>query len=124
MAVPEETDWREVEAVEHTTHRPQIPELLTAVMGELVIDILPVLLLYLQALRVSRAHLGPVALGLLDQGQTDHLGQGQVYVLVELEEPEEAVEAVEQDLPLLAEQAEEERSFCTGRSKSLCMVIF
>jgi hypothetical protein len=47
-----------------------------------------------------------------------------VYVLVELEEQEVAVEAVEQGLALLVEKAETVRSSSTGRSETLCLVIF
>jgi hypothetical protein len=42
----------------------------------------------------------------------------------EPEEPEAAAEVELQDLPPLVDKAEEERSFCIGRSETLCLVIF
>lgn len=107
-----------------TTRRPQTPELLTAAPEELVLDSLVGLLPYLGAVQELKAHLELVALELQLLAQTELQVQDQEHVPEEPEEPEEAEAEEPQAFPQLAALAEPVRSFCTGRSETLCLVIF
>jgi hypothetical protein len=123
-AVLEEPDWPEVEVVERTTRRPRTPAPPMAAPEELVLDSLADLLLHLQALRASKAHRDLAVQELPLPAQTELQAQAQEHVPEEPEDPEAEAEAEPRGSQARAALVELERSFCTGRSKSLCTVTF
>ena len=91
---------------------------------ELVLDSLVGLLPHLGAVQELKAHLELVALELQLLAQTELQAQAQGHVPEEPEEPEEAEAEEPRGSQARAALVELERSFCTGRSKSLCTVTF
>jgi hypothetical protein len=124
LQVSAETVWQGEEEAEPTTQALLILATQTAETGVLALDSLAELSLRLLQLLESKDRQGLAAAGSRQQARTELQVQAQEHVP---EEPEEqVVEAVEEPpgpLPL-AELEARERSSCTGRSVSLCLVTF